>query len=799
MLGARSFSFASRGLRVGLLSATAVAVGGCLWFGTTLLRPGHDVDFSRDIKPILNQNCTTCHGGVKKAAEFSLLFPEEALKPSKSGKPPIVPGEPNESLLVTRVEATDPSERMPLDHPALAPEQIDLLRRWIEQGATFEPHWAFVAPERSAVPEPEGTPWARTPIDRFVLARLEEEDIHPAPEADRRKLLRRVSLDLTGLPPSESALARFVADTSPDAYERQVDRLLASPRFGERWAQWWLDLARYADTKGYEKDMPHDAWPYRDWVVRAFNDNMPFDRFTIEQLAGDLLPNATDENRIATAFHRMTMTNDEGGTDDEEFRIAAVIDRVNTTYEVWQGVTMGCAQCHNHPYDPIRQEDFYRSIAFFNNTADDDRDDELPTLGIYETEADRAKGRPLEARIRELKLQREAMVEPEHPTDPPRMLTGAPKREYDRLGKQLERLEKQLDPLSLGALPVMEELSGTARRETHIFERGNWTTPGEVVTPAVPVSLPALPRGTPPNRLGLAEWLVGPDNPLTARVIVNRLWDQIFHAGLVETVADLGSQGETPSHAELLDWLAVHFRDDLKWDTKRLLRVMVTSATYRQDNKPRRDLADRDPQNQLLARGPRDRLSAEMVRDQALVASGLLSAKMFGPAVMPPQPKGVWRSPYNDLKWETSAGEDKYRRGLYTFWKRSAPYPSFMAFDAPSREYCVSQRETTNTPLQALVTLNDPVYLESAAALAEEMRAWDADASKRLARAFKRLTARDPKRDELTLLVNYLKGAEARYTAQPAQADALADGDAELAAYVATASLMLNLDEVLTK
>lgn len=795
----RSFSLLSPSVRVGALSVTAVALGGCLWFGTDLLRPGPEVDFSRDIKPILNENCTVCHGGVKKAAEFSLLFPEEALKPSKSGKPPIVPGEPDESLLVRRVEATDPSERMPLDHPALAPEQIDLLRRWIEQGATFEPHWAFVAPKRPPVPAPEGAAWAETPVDRFVLARLEQEEIRPAPEADRRKLLRRVSLDLIGLPPTESELAAFVADRSPGAYERQVDRLLASPHFGERWAQWWLDLARYADTKGYEKDMPHDAWPYRDWVVRAFNDNMPFDRFTIEQLAGDLLPNATDDTRIATAFHRMTMTNDEGGTDDEEFRIAAVIDRVKTTYEVWQGVTMGCAQCHNHPYDPIRQADFYRSFAFFNNTADEDREDELPTLGIYETEADRAKGRPLEARIRELKLQREAMVEPERPTDPPRMLTGAPKREYERLGKQLERLQKQLEPLRKAALPVMEELSGAARRETHIFERGNWTAPGKVVTPGVPVSLPPLPPDVPANRLGLAEWIVSPENPLTARVVVNRFWDRIFDAGLVATVADLGSQGETPSHAKLLDWLAVHFRDDLKWDLKRLLRLMVSSATYRQDNKTREDLADRDPQNHLLARGPRGRLSAEMVRDQALAASGLLSAKMFGPSVMPPQPDGVWRSPYNDLEWETSPGEDKYRRGLYTFWKRSAPYPSFMAFDAPSREYCVSQRETTNTPLQALVTLNDPVYLECAAALAEEIRSWDAGASKQLARAFKRLTARDPKPDELALLVEYWKGARTRYAAQPAQAEALADGDPELAAYVATASMMLNLDEVLTK
>ncbi|MGH9160470.1 MAG: PSD1 and planctomycete cytochrome C domain-containing protein [Vicinamibacteraceae bacterium] len=790
---------ASRSIRAGVLSATALAVGGCLWFGTDLLRPGHDVDFSRDIKPILNENCTTCHGGVKMAADFSLLFPDEALKPSKSGKPPIVPGDPDESLLVKRIEATDPSERMPLDHPALGPEKIDLLRRWIEQGATFEPHWAFVAPKRPSVPEPKEAAWAKTPIDRFVLARLEGEGIRPAQEAARRKLLRRVTLDLIGLPPTESELAQFVADRSPGAYERQVDRLLASPRFGERWAQWWLDLARYADTKGYEKDMSHDAWPYRDWVVRAFNEDLPFDRFTIEQLAGDLLPNATDEDRIASAFHRMTMTNDEGGTDDEEFRIAAVIDRVNTTYEVWQGVTMGCAQCHNHPYDPIRQEDFYRSFAFFNNTADDDREDELPTLGIYETDANRAKGRPLEARFRELKLQWEAMVEPEHPTDPPRMLTGAPKREYERLGKEVERLDEELDQLSIGLLPVMEELSGVARRETHIFERGNWTAPGKVVTAGVPVSLPPLPDGAPANRLGLAKWLVGPDNPLTPRVVVNRFWDQIFDAGLVETVADLGSQGEAPSHPELLDWLAVHFRDDLKWDMKRLLRLMVTSAAYRQDNKPRQELADRDPQNQLLARGPRDRLSAEMVRDQALAASGLLSTKMFGPAVMPPQPKGVWRSPYNDLEWETSPGEDKHRRGVYTFWKRSAPYPSFIAFDAPSREYCVSQRETTNTPLQALVLLNDPVYLESAAALAEEMRSWDGNPSKKLARGFKRLTARDPEPDELALIADYLKGAQARYAAAPEQAEALANGDAELAAYVATASMMLNLDEVLTK
>ncbi|MGH9159450.1 MAG: PSD1 and planctomycete cytochrome C domain-containing protein [Vicinamibacteraceae bacterium] len=783
-----------------VIGGVATGLGACLWTQPGLwFRRSDRVDFSHDIKPLLNANCTVCHGGVKKAAGFSLLFPEEALRPSKSGKPPIVPGDPDGSLLVQRVEAKDPSARMPLDHPPLQRAQIDLLRRWISEGARFEPHWAFVAPARPPLPEVERANWVRTPIDRFVLAALERERIVPAADEDPAKLLRRLSLDLIGLPPTEVEQAAFVADRSPRAYETQVERLLASPRFGERWATVWLDLARYADTKGYEKDGSRDMWPYRDWVIRAFNANLPFDRFTIEQLAGDLLPEASDGSRVATAFHRLTMTNDEGGTDDEEFRIAAVIDRLNTTYEIWQGVTIGCAQCHNHPYDAFRQDDFYRSFAFFNNTADADREDELPTLGVYGSELEQEIGRPLEARVRELTLAREAMVEPSDPTLAPRMLTGEKKREYDRMGTQLDRLRRQLAKVRKAAVPVMEELAGAARRRTHVFDRGNWTSPTKEVTPAVPTALPALREGARADRLTFAKWLVDRKNPLTARVIVNRFWDQLFAAGIVESVSDLGSQGDSPSHPELLDWLAVHFRDDLNWDVKALLRLIVTSATYRQDNRPRKDLAARDPRNRLLARGPRDRLTAEMVRDQALAASGLLSAKMFGPSVMPPQPEGVWRSPYNDLKWTTSEGEDRYRRGVYTFWKRSAAYPSFMTFDAPTREFCVSRRGTTNTPLQALVTLNDPVYIEAAAALATEMVHWREAPAARLSRAFQRLTQRAPTPDELGLLLRYLEGSRTRFAAEPDNARDFAGGDVELAAYAATASVMLNLDEVLVR
>ena len=579
---------------------------------------------------------------------------------------------------------------MPPTGDRLTPAEIETLRQWIDAGAEYQRHWAFDRPVTPQLPDVINESWPKNPLDHFVLAKLEARGLAPSGEANRYTLARRLSLDLTGLPPKPESVDAFVADQSADAYERFVAGLLNSSAYGERWASVWLDLARYADSMGYEKDTLRTIWPYRDWVVRALNDNMPFDEFTVQQLAGDLLPEPTDDQFIATGFHRNTMNNTEGGTDDEEFRDEAVKDRIATTGQVWMGLTVGCAQCHSHKYDPISHEEYYSLYAFFNQTEDADTNDDSPKLTVSE---------------------------------------GV-------------------------TTPILRELPAENQRETFVHKSGNFRNLGQRVTAGVPAAFHSLPEGAPANRLDLARWITSGENPLTARVTVNRLWARLFGNGIVTTEEDFGTQGEPPTHPQLLDWLATEFVRS-GWDVKAMLTTMVTSSTYRQTSNVTPDRLEADPDNTLLSRGPRFRLSAEMLRDQALAASGLLSAKIGGPPVMPWQPEGIWQVVYSSKQWETSPGEDRYRRALYTLWRRTSPYPAMTTFDAPSGETCTIRRIRTNTPLQALVTLNDPTLMEAAQHLAKRSaNLGESTAAERLDHIFRHVLARPPSDQESKRLLD---------------------------------------------
>ena len=877
------------------------------------------VSFNEEIKPLINKRCIACHGGVKRNADFSLLFRNDALDTTESGKPSILPGDAKHSEVMRRLLAEDPEERMPYKESPLSETEIDLIRRWIEQGAEWETHWAYIPP---VVREPGSgksmaslfsfTGKRQEKIDAYVDEKLEAQELEASPEADRRTLIRRVSLDLTGVPPTPAAVERFATDSRPNAYEIIVDSLLASQAYGERWASWWLDMARYSDTKGYEKDGSRTIWRYRDWVIKSLNADRPFDQFTIEQLAGDLLPNPTTENYIATAFHRNTMSNDEGGTDDEEFRVASLIDRVNTTFQVWQSTTIGCVQCHSHPYDPFRHEDYYKIMAFFNNTRDEDTEGDYPKFREY-PETDQKK---VEEIIQWCKAQNPASenevrlflqtLEPKlHPHRCDQFINGAlmdnkwigvrhggscrvpgidlsgknylmfnywtgqaggrfeitldrldgpvlvkgnlPKTEgqqiiYFPINTKLIGSEGNIrnlywkfynagipsdravcgvewfvfqdgqplkNPEAAGSYmallnsaplttPVMVENNDEYHRKTFVFERGNRLVQGAEVTPGVPAALNGIPEGAPANRLGFARWLVAKENPLTARTIVNRLWEQLFGQGIVTTIEDFGSQGEAPSHPELLDYLAVRFSKDYQWSMKKILRELVMSETYRRDSKI---INDQDPSNKWLSRGPRIRLTAEQLRDQALSVSGLLSHKMYGPSVMPYQPDRVWQSVYSSERWETSSGEDKNRRAVYTFMKRTSPYPSAVMFDASSREVCVVQRVRTNTPLQALVTLNDPVFVEAAGALAAKSEN-ESSTVKQIAGMYKRAMFRDISPEKLEALVNLYGKAYQTYQSDPEAAQKISgcqSADPRRAAKNVVALAILNLDEFLMK
>jgi hypothetical protein len=939
----------------------------------------------------------------------------------------LVPGRPEASELLKRVLTADADELMPPPQagPALTPAQADTLRRWIAQGAEYRRHWAYEQPAPPPRPSVRDAAWPRQELDFHVLARLEAEGLAPSPEADRATLVRRASLDLTGLPPTVEELDRALGDPAPDWYERHVERLLNSPHYGERWARPWLDMARYADTNGYEADYRRSNWPWRDWVIRALNADLPFDQFTVEQLAGDLLPGATVEQRVATGFHRNTMTNTEGGTDDEEFRVAAVVDRVNTTYAVWMGTTMACAQCHTHKYDPITKHDYYRSLAVFNHTTDGGKElapelrlptpeqqarldaaqarvaaleqilatqtpaldaalaawrDEmaghlgrleagwrplrpagaaatggvalkalddgsflaagaLPDNADYTFTVELAEPLTLSAlRVETLRhdalphggpgrheeadfvltdvvvnvrppvggtnrvtfdeafasfamggyapkaaldddansgwavaafedkhrrdhfavfIAKEAVELPagtrlevtlrqqssraQHLLGRVRLAASAAARadlvawgaqpadvraalakpaaertagENDRLAAHFRASTMQLADTRLAleqarqALPadipstlVVEERREP--RETHVMLRGNFLNRGDRVAAGTPEALGPWPAGEPVNRLTFARWLVSPDNPLTARVTVNRIWAAYFGAGLVETSEEFGAQGELPSHPALLDHLATAFMAR-GWSLKALHREIALSATYRQASAATPERLARDPFNRLLARGPRFRLEGELVRDTALRAAGLLSPKLGGPSVFPPQLASITREgAYGPLDWKVSEGEDRHRRGLYTFAKRTAPYATFSLFDAPSGEACVARREVSNTPLQSLALLNDEAFVEAAQALGRQAAALEGDAAARAAFLFRRALTRPPAPDELARLVAFHAAQLARLKAGELPAAELAgpgDGDpAERAAWTAVARALLNLDETMTR
>lgn len=765
---------------------------------------GGVVDFSRDVFPILSRRCFACHTAPDNDSKLRLNSREAMLKGGKSGHAAVVPGKPDDSPLITLVSGGDPKRVMPPRGGRLAPEQINVLRRWIAAGAPWGEaaegehwHWAYRVPLRPNPPPVKDTIWPRNPIDHFILARLDAEGLAPSPEADRATLIRRVSLDLIGLPPTPDEVDAFAGDRRPDAFERVVDRLLASPRFGERWARVWLDLARYADSHGYEKDGLRVAWPYRDWVIDSFNRDLPFDRFTIDQLAGDLLPNPTLGEVVATGFHRNTQINEEGGTDPEEFRVDAVIDRVNTTATIWLGATVGCAQCHDHKFDPVSQEDFFRFYAIFNQ---DDSD-----VSIVSSHEKRAAGGLVAVPERaswdsfvELLGRERALVEAAGVS----AATGSSEAASAELAGVRERLG------AMTAVNAMVMRRNSEPRITRVHVRGNFLEPGAEVTGGTPRVFGGPKRDLPMDRLALAEWLVDGANPLTPRVQVNRLWSQLFGRGLVGTEEDFGTQGEPPTHPELLDWLATEYVRQ-GWRTKAMLRLIVTSAAYRQSSGVTPALLERDPANTLLARGPRHRLEAEMIRDNVLAAAGLLSARMFGPSVFPPQPEGVWTQIYSGDRWIESKGEDRFRRGVYTFLRRTSPYPTFAGFDAPSREVVCTRRPRTTTPLQALTTLNDPQFVEAAAVLGVgAMRHVGPTDAERLEHAFRRCLARPPTDAEIDRLVVLLADQRARYGADPAAASALAkscplprDGvnEPELAAWTMVCNVILNLDEMVTK
>ncbi|WP_339908081.1 PSD1 and planctomycete cytochrome C domain-containing protein [Symmachiella dynata] len=983
------------------------------------------VDFNRDVRPILSKKCFPCHGPDAGSREGGLRLDlrDAALGEADSGQRAIVPGNAASSELIARIAADDDSLRMPPAETGdpLTKSQIDLLHRWINQDAPYARHWAFVKPTRPQPPKVTNSNWPLNTIDHFVLNRLEQADLAPSPQVDRYALIRRLSFDLRGLPPTPTEVDAFINDKNPQAYENLVDAFLQDPAYGERWAQMWLDLARYADSKGYGSDPLREIWRYRDWVIDAFNNNMPYDQFTIEQIAGDLLPEATLEQQMATAFHRNTMTNTEGGTDDEEFRVAAVRDRVDTTMQVWMGLTMRCATCHDHKYDPIAQKEYYQFYAFFNQTSDNDQPNESPTIPAPTAEI-AAENQRLDAEIAKARAQLETpeiaaaqttwetnlqnsgawfvitpqniestngttfqslpdgtllaggdspetetytittqtslrnvsavrlevipdptlpeagsgrgeggnfvlsqfalkvddvdqpwkraaadfsatnfsvqaastakdlkkqgwsvdsqqqlphaavfiLKEPlpqtsdeattltfriEHQNEKPRQTLGrfriaitndpaaaqrlelpaeilaiieTPSTARDaaqsqKLHKYFRENAPSLKPLrdkiatlqaakpAIPTLPVMQELPVEKHRTTHLMVKGNFLTHGEELTPALPVAFhPAAPK-MPATRLGVAQWLVDPENPLTARVAVNRYWARLFGRGIVTTEEDFGTQGAPPSHPQLLDWLATEYVR-LGWDTKAILKQMVLSATYQQSAQVTPQLLEHDPNNVLLSRGPRFRLKAEMVRDQALALSGLLSRKIHGPSVFPPQPPGLWRAAFNgrDRKWATSTGEDKYRRGLYTFWRRSVPYPSMATFDAPSREVCAMRRIRTNTPLQAFVTLNDPVYVEAAQALARRIFQEGGNTTDQRVRFALRLClVRPPAAAQVdaltelftTELTHYQQNKTAAVELATIPLGDLPDGmpSADLAAWTVVANVLLNLDAVLSK
>ncbi|YCM44268.1 PSD1 and planctomycete cytochrome C domain-containing protein [Verrucomicrobiaceae bacterium 227] len=941
-----------------------------------------EVDFSRDVRPILNANCTSCHGGVKMNGDVSFLYREQVLAKGKSGKPTAVPGDPGASEMMIRILSPDPDEVMPPpDHgKPLSSEEADLIRRWIKQGAQWSNHWSFEKPTRHEAPGVSDPTWVKTPIDPFILAKLDQLEIKPGKPAAPGRLLRRISVDLTGFPPSLEDLDAFEISyrENPDtAVAKVIDDLLARDSFGEKWASQWLDVARYADSEGLGADRAWTAWPYRDWVIRALNADMPYNDFLIKQLAGDKLPNHSLDDLIATNFHRLTQQNQEGGTDNEEFRTMAVMDRVNTTWKGIQGVSFECIQCHDHPYDPIKHEEYYRFLAFFDNSRDLDMASHYPVLRVPDKREDFEKVNNLRnhylqlqtelqdqareiisatqwQKINKMEVKSErvdsiakesggylefltkgtiprnvvfklAIPRPENLNqltafrvhtlpldlekakhsgtpgavlsrillkatlpgqdktvdiplqkvigdddfsywDPNKSLSkgadgwGAYTHQYHerscvvvlkeplqlpegttlhlelhhnansptspmttkrgridftdnpafqnwlnedatrKTSAERDAAKKNYDQLGRHKLAIMEDLPANLERDTRLFLKGNWLDKDvKPLTPGTPASLHKLDSENP-GRLELAKWIASPENPFTSRVLVARVWEQLFGNSLVITLEDLGSAGVPPSHPDLLDDLAVRFQTEMNYSVKTLIREILTSATYRQSSEQTSLSKEKDPQNTYLSRGPRNRLRAEVVRDHHLAASGLLNDTLFGPPVRPPLPDGVWK-PFSDGPWnEAPVGNpNRYRRSIYTYWKRSIPFPGFDAFDAPTREVCSSRRLPSNTPLAALATLNDKAFAEMADGLARRMKyGTEGDLATRLTAGFRMATSVHPTPRQLEIITKLFHEIEKRYQEDAKQFEGLA-GTSDGTAFVVVAGTLLNMDDALTK
>ncbi len=830
-------------------AAWALLFPGLIVYGQT------SPDYTRDVQPLLEKRCYMCHGPQQQMSGLRLDQQASAARV-------IEPGHAAQSRLIQMVSGTE-KKVMPPVGERLTTTQIAMLRAWIDAGAKWPAsaaapavHWSFRKIQRPEVPAVRDRAWPRNAIDNFVLAKLDAEGIAPSPEAGKATLLRRVSLDLTGLPPTPQELDAFLQDNRPDAYERAVDRLLASPHYGEKWARYWLDLARYADSDGYEKDRSRPwAWRWRNWVIDAFNRDMPYDEFTIEQLAGDLLPDKTIDTLVATGFNRNTLTNREGGTDPEQFRDEQVLDRAATLGTVWLGLTVGCAQCHNHKFDPISQKEFYQLTAFFNTQEEVNIPAPLPGeagpyLAARPAYDERRRALLMEYHIPENqadwedKLRYAALHPGEHDdwtfaygefthnVDNARKVLFKPWNERSEwqqnqmtdyflsscgnlypkqhcadlklgeLRKKLNEAAASLPPFAWA--PVL--LESDTPPKTYIHIKGDWREHGDEVHPDTPAVLPPLPPGAPHTRLTLARWLVSPDNPLTARVAVNRLWQELFGRGIVRTSEDFGTQGDPPTHPELLDWLASEYMAR-GWSTKQMIRLMVTSATYRQSSNARPELVSRDPDNALLARQARLRVPAEMVRDESLFAAGLLDLRIGGASVRPPQPKGVAELSYaGSVKWVESTGADRYRRGLYIHFQRTTPYPQLMNFDAPNANLSCTRRERTDTPLQALNLLNDPVFVEAAQGMAFRiLREAPAGFRQRLNYAMRMTVARDATAQEAERLGRYYDDTLRRLASDGNTAEALFPNriegvpQTEAAAWVELSRVLLNLDEFITR
>lgn len=701
---------------------------------------GEMLSYNFHIRPILSDKCFACHGpdANKQEAGLRLDLAEAAYSALKEspGKFAIIPNDINGSELYHRIVSADPNELMPPPESnlSLTESEIDLIKRWIEQGAKYEPHWAFLSPKKGALPKVKNEDWPKNEIDYFTLAKMNKLGLDPNDQAEKHELLKRVSLDLTGLPPTPEMIGDFEKDNRPEAYEKAVDKIMNLPTFGEKMAVLWMDISRYSDSYGYQDDNIRTQWPYRDWVIHSFNKNLPYDQFITWQLAGDMLPNATKEQILATAFNRNHKYTEEGGVIPEEYRVEYVLDKSNTFSKGILGITMECAQCHDHKYDPISQKNFYEMFAFFNNT---------PEKGY---EGDVSQSKPAKTPI--LWIERNDINE---------LLSFINHQDTSKL-----------------MVSVMDELD--TLRTTYILNRGLYDARTTPVSPNTPERIFSFPDNLPKNRLGLAQWTVDKKNPLTARVFVNLMWQEIFGIGIVKSTGDFGMQGDLPSHPDLLDWLAVDFMEN-DWDVKRLLKKIMTSSTYMQSSKITKKHLNTDPDNIYLARSPRLRLPAENIRDMVLASSGLLVPEIGGPSVKPYQPEGLWEaatSGRGELKtYKQDTGEKLYRRGLYTFIKLTSPPPMPIIFDGSNRDQCEVNRGRTNTPLQALVMMNDPLVMEASRVLASQLTAIDSKPEAAIEEAFKRILCRAPNSKELDILSGYFEEEMSRFSKDQASADDL--------------------------